>query len=137
MFGIGEWLAENWTPGNVIFDQWASFVDISLVLLLLVVIAVFLFYRLSYYNSLKIRRWQDVFKLRHPWIKCLVAVPLMQVLLGLASSFVLLSNYSSAAFLGTLTLVVLEGVVGLIGYWILSRFFYPARGKYFPAISNY
>src|SRR5437764_2137897 len=112
IFGIGGWIAERWTPANLIFDEWANFLDMSLVILLITVLAVFVFYRVRFYRAIKITHWNTVFRIRRPWFVALAAIPVGQLVLTSALSFAALSGLTLPAVIGAVLVSVLEGIVG-------------------------
>jgi len=138
IFGIGEWLAERlWTPGNIILEEWASLIDISLIIILpLILVFTFAVYLGFYYRSVKLQSWDRVFSLRRPWVISIIAVLITQIFFCFIVALGIFSSLSLPALVGTLSLSFFEGIIGMFIYWVLSFFIYPDRGKFFPFLSS-
>jgi hypothetical protein len=135
MLGLGRWIAEKWTPGTLYLDEWASLLDVSLLILVAIVLAIFLVYRFWFYRWWKVSSWQTISRPRYTWFVAISSVWILHVLGIMLVSFSILTGYSLSAFVGTLFVSLLEGLCGMVFFLLLSLVSYPSRGKYFPFLS--
>lgn len=131
MLAAGEWLVDWSIPQGLVFDEWANFLKVSPVLLFMVAIAIFLSYRFLAHRFVHITTWDTVYNLRRPWLLGLLTVPVVYFVVTLLISFIALSGYSLGALIGVFFVWFFTAPFGMIIYWLLSLWSYPARGKYF------
>jgi hypothetical protein len=125
-------------PGDVALDEWARFVGMSLPIMLVVAIGLFALYALNYYRSFRIKHPDDVFRQARPWLLCLLAAVVLQVLLCLITGLAVVSTRTFASVFSMVFVIGLpEGVIGAALFWFFSFVsaafgWLPPRAKYIP-----
>jgi formate hydrogenlyase subunit 4 len=129
------------TPEGVAFETWASFIDITAVILIFVVVIFFILFSskikalrpiILSHRLVRLKKTQDVFRLNQPWTYGLWFVLLSQLFLGVFLGLIHLPKNSSA-IAGALAVVIIEGLIGMLLYWLISMFpTLPKRIKYTP-----
>jgi hypothetical protein len=133
IIGIGQWIANKWLPSGVDLEQWANFIDISLLLMLVVVVVIFIWYTSSYHRSRKIYHPDDIFLQRKPWVNTLWCVFIIHGALAIIFGLFLISEKSPPSIVAIIIFAALEGGFGVLLYWFISLIFHlPARAKYVP-----
>jgi len=127
----GSWLAELWTPTGAVVEEWATFVNFSLVSLIAVSVTIYVFYKSRLHQKVKLEQSGDVFKLRGPWLSGLTAALVIQLLSALICTTFAISELSGQIFAGAFYVGFLEGVIAAGLYVFFSRTIgVPARVKY-------
>ena len=135
MITPGEWIAEQWMPSDLIFNEWVDFINLSIfVLPLLATACSFLAYRFFAYKLIRVESWNAIYDLRYPWFWGLASVPVINVIFTLTCFYFALSQSNLGALLQAILLSLIGGGAGMLIYWVLSFLSYPARGKYFSPL---
>jgi len=131
--GIGAAIANTWYPGGVEFEQWANFIDYSILLMCIVIATIFIWYLFSYHRSRKIHYPEDIFLQRQPWTNTLWLIFIIHGVLTLIIGLFMISEKSPTSIIAILLLAVIEAVLAVFLYWIISLILtIPARVKYVP-----
>jgi len=117
--------------------EWMDFVQVSVISMLAIASIVFAFYSLFYYDSVKLNVPADVFRLRKPWVLSMYSVFFVQLIVGTVEGIKLISEMTVPALIRIIIFAFLEGVAGILIFWIFSFFVsLPRRVKYIPFLSS-
>ncbi|MBN2464982.1 hypothetical protein JXD38_05100 [candidate division WOR-3 bacterium] len=139
---LGEPIADLWTPRGVGYGEWSRFLGLSYVLIVLVLVGVFIWYRMSYHRRRHINSVDDVFQQAVPWYLSLLWIVVFHAAACQVLAIIALHRWSFDVVLSVLLLAIIEAVIGVAVYIIAcfaATFFprgMPPRARYVPLLTR-
>ena len=129
---LGEWIADRWQPYEVDWSDWVSFLDTTILALIISILFVYLLYLFLLPRFWRIEEYEDVFKLRGPFKWSLVVVFVVQVIVDIVVLVIKVPYAFFSTIQYSLEWSLITGLVGILSIWILALIHSPAKIKYTP-----
>lgn len=128
---LGEWIADRWQPYGLEYPDWVSFLDTTILALIISILFVYLLYVFLFPRFWRTEKYEDVFKLSGPFKYSLVIIFVLQIIVDVV---IFLSKIPDAfsIILISLEWSLVTGLVGILSIWILALIHSPAKIKYTP-----
>lgn len=128
---LGEWIADRWQPYEVDYLDWVSFLDTTILALIISILFVYMLYLFLFPRFWRIKGPEDVFKLGGPFKYSLVIIFVLQVTGDIVIFLAKVPDaFSIVRYASEWSLIT--GLVGIFSIWILALIHSPAKIKYTP-----
>ena len=128
---LGEYIANIWQPIEIDWEDWVSFLDSTILALIISILVVYLLYLFLLPRFWRIKKPKDVFKLRGPFKSSLTVVFLLQVIVD-ALIFLVKNPDAFSIISYSLEWSLITGLVGMFVIWVLSLIHSPVKIKFAP-----
>jgi len=129
---LGELIAEIWWPEVAIFEEWVNFLQTTIHFLIISVGIVYILYLFLFPRLYRIYKYEDVYKLRGPFIYSLIIIPVLQIVGDSVIGLVTISEERFLAIQYVLNWSIITGILGVLLIWVLALIYSPAKLKYTP-----
>jgi len=120
-------------PGEADLDDWKNFIVFSIIIVTVISYLTYLLYDLVFYKSVKLRKPEDVFKLRKPWIACLYGGILVAITISLLLGWKIIPDKSVDVIIHIIFISIIISAGEFIIFMAFSIIFtLPSRARYIP-----